>query len=268
MKRDPIQDDLESELRLLRSSDGATWEAQIAARRPLINIIGAGSVKRAVRELAEIRRVHGIDPQSDVAAYFAASGWKTSGDTLEKRLNRYANRVGCVNRTARRRSDRGILQIAKLLRDSLTHERPWARVLINQSGDYLYPFLFFNLRQESLFAEPAVYVNGKRANGLPFKFTNDEEAGRIVCIQDLKPIQLDTSIVPSYRPMAIFSVSWAPQVEPTWDLLARLADDRLFARLSLEPFPRVIASVSWWYNPEDRRPGPLRQIEKYNIEQQ
>lgn len=243
--RDPVQDSLESELWALRTADETTWDGRLATRAHLVDAIGGGSIERARRALMEIRRRHGADAQSDIAAYFASAGWKTQGDTLDKRLDRYAARVGCVSRTARRRSDRGATQVARLIREGLHHDRPWARIVVQQSAGTLNAFLIYNVAKGSLFTEPSVYVNGRQVTGLDFSFKPSSE-GRLTCIQPLAPIKLDDKVTAAFEPLALIVVSWVPRIAATWDLVARLADDRLFARLSLDPFPTVVASVAWW----------------------
>ena len=56
---------------------------------------------------------------------------------------------------------------------------------------------------------------------------------------------LDTR-VGEETPLATFSIAWVPEVAPTWDLVSSMADDRIYARITLEPNSMATVEVRWW----------------------
>lgn len=59
-------------------------------------------------------------------------------------------------------------------------------------------------------------------------------------------------------PLATFSISWVPEVAPTWDLVSSMADDRIYARFTMEPQPTATVEVRWWDEfAASTRDGPL-----------
>lgn len=61
----------------------------------------------------------------------------------------------------------------------------------------------------------------------------------------LPTMTLDTS-VGGETPLATFSISWVPEVAPTWDLVSSMADDRIYTRFTMEPQPTATVEVRWW----------------------
>lgn len=243
MSADPIYNLLVDDLLWLRRQRGS-FDTRLTSARGFIDTVGGGSLRVVRNEMTRIRRLHADDPDSDIAAYFATAGYRTPGESLDQRLKDYAARHFVVERTALRRSDRGARALARLLRDGLRHERPWAYLIVVQREDRLDAFADFVLRQGMEYREPVAYVAGERVE-LRARIDDMGAMTRDAHRNRLPTVKLDTS-VDEDTPLATLSITWVPEVAPTWDLVSSMADDRIYARITLEPQPMATVEVRWW----------------------
>jgi len=243
MSADPIYNLLVDDLLWLRRQRGS-FDTRLASARGFIDTVGGGSLRAVRNEMTRIRRLHADDPDCDIAAYFHTAGYRTPGETLDQRLKDYAARHFVVERTALRRSDRGAHALARMLRDGLRHERPWAYVIVVQRETRLDAFADFVLREGMDYREPVAYVAGSRVE-LRARVGDMGGTGRDAYRNRLPTMTLDTR-VGEETPLATFSIAWVPEVAPTWDLVSSMADDRIYARITLEPNSMATVEVRWW----------------------
>lgn len=251
--KDPTHDALVKELMTFRRGEGHPSAARLNGLYYLTDILGEGIPERALEELGRYRVERGHDPQSAIGAFFYLAGWDVGLDSVDQRRYRYITEYPCDPSTALRRANRGIRELAALIRDRDEHSRPWAFVSIFQSGDAFQPFLDFNLGYES-WKPPTVLIDGIE-QAIDFHVHKDAEAPnrftrRIVLPES--PLNLDVAFG---QPMATLRVIWPMPLWPTWNLVSWTADPRILTRLRTFRQRAVEVSLEWW------RKEPPHQVE-------
>lgn len=240
---DPLRQRLVAELRVLRRGQGA-WAVRVAPLVWLVDAAGLGLVERAVARLEQLRQELGTDPLSDVGAFFWLGdvGITEPEVSLEQRLARYAEVFHCNERTALRRSDRGIAMLAAALRDE-AERRPFALIWLFQSAGSATVVLDCVMEAQSV-REPVVSVNGEAAQLPPF--VGHREPGvdgqpqyRARAVLDGLPVQ--TAPGP-YLPCLAVRVLWDMPVWPVWQLTGWVVDPHYLVRL--QTFRQRAAEVS------------------------
>ncbi|MGL4338985.1 MAG: hypothetical protein ACRCYU_17980 [Nocardioides sp.] len=255
MSRDPLAEEIAADLLWLRRQRG-DFGTRLARALRLIDNIGGGSLRNAKNELERIRRDHAGDPDSDVTAYFASAGYRTSGDSLDQRLRVYAKRRHVVERTALRRSDRGAEAISLLLRDRLRYARPWAYLIAVQRERTLTVFVSFVVQESTTMSEASIYANGERLQ-VAANVRREDDTAQDRHWTTIPPLQLNPD-VDEDTPLVTLTLAWVPHVAPTWELVTHFADDRIYGRFTVEPAPTVQLEVRWWDAfPASTREWPL-----------
>ncbi|MEV6412075.1 hypothetical protein [Kribbella sp. NPDC051718] len=246
MADDPTRDVLVDALRRFRRASGDLGRERVAADDTLQEWVGEGDLDQTWNIIMRLVEQSASDPAGDVFAFFASSGWQTSGDTLDTRLKKYAAKFHVDERTALRRSDRGAKKLAKMLRDALTYDRPLAQFFVFQDGPVLIPWLTIHVQEDSAWRRPRVYVNDQRVENLAFDVKGPGSfAGYLEAQERIADVPLDPT-VGGYEPMASVRVQWAMPIWPSWDLSTHLADNRLVARLTVEKDGVAEVRVSWF----------------------
>lgn len=244
MATDPTLDLLVKELLWFRWQP-EPFEARIPRARVLIDYVGGGNLRATSNELERLRRRYANDPDSPISAYFATSGYQTPGENLTQRLKAYAARRHVVERTALRRSDKGAEALALLLREGLRIDRPWAYIIVGQRETVAQVIVDFVLHPDMEYRAPTAYVGESRTE-LTARFEAEGPSSNIDYHYNyLPPITLDTNVDES-TPLAEISISWVPQVTPIWEFVSNMADNRLYARFTLEPHHFVRIEIRWW----------------------
>lgn len=242
--KDPTRDGLIRELRIFRRGEGHPSAVRMTGLFYMTEALGEGIPERAFDELAALYEKHGQDPESAIGAYFYLAGWGVGLDSVDKRRFRYRDEFLRDISTPLRRSERGIQELATLIRDRGEHSRPWAFVSIFQSGDAFQPFLDFNLGYES-WQQPSVFVNGDEI-AIEFHVHQDSDAKhrytRRIVLPEL-PLNLDVGFA---EPMAVVRVVWPMPVWPVWSVASWTADPRIMTRLRTFRQRAVEVSLQWW----------------------
>jgi hypothetical protein len=229
---DPLRAGLMEELRALRRGSGQL-ETRLGALPWIVDSLGHGSLVRAAERLRLIRDEHAADPETDIGAFYwlADYGEHHAGASLEQRLTTYATACACDARTALRRSDRGIRELAGMLRDYNETERPVGMVSIFQSGTNATVVIDLWLSYES-FREPEVQLNGEPIEREPFVLHhhNGDPEGRYRARLILDPLPLNVDVEP-YEPCLTVRVLWDMPIMPVWQLTGWVADPRFAVRL-------------------------------------
>lgn len=244
MADDPTRDFLVTALRRLRRGAGDFDKWRVAADDTLQEWIGEGDLDQAWNVITQLIEQNKKDPNSDVFAFFISCGWQTPGDTLDIRLRKYADTYHVEERTARRRSDRGAIKVAKMLRDALRYDRPLAQFFIFQDGPILIPWVTIHVEEDSQWRRPRVYVNDQRVTQLTFDLKKRGFAGYLKSSERVPDIPLDLA-AKGREALASIRVHWAMPIWPSWDLCSHLADNRLIARLTVEKDGVAEARIAW-----------------------
>lgn len=252
--KDPTHDEIVKELIRFRKGEGAPTVARLAGLFYLVESLGDGSPDMAFTELTRLYEEHGTDPLTNIGAFFYLSGWAVGLGTVNQRRDLYVTRhlAGDIS-TPLRRSNRGIEQLATLIRDRDEVSRPWAFVSIFQHKNMFQPFLDFNLGFES-WQKPSVYVNGDEHH---FDFvlhedpaTRNRYAKRIVMPET--PLNLDVGFAET---MSVVRVEWPMPIWPVWSVLSWTADPRIMTHLRTFRQRAVEVRLQWW------RQTPPAQVE-------
>lgn len=243
--KDPVRDELVRELRLFRRGEGEPAASRMSGLFYLTEALGDGIPERAFEELAVIQRDFGADPLTSIGAFFYLSGWGIGLGTVNQRRNAYvaAHLAGDVS-TPWRRSERGIAELAAMIRDRDEHARPWAFVSVFQSGNRYQPVLDFNLREESWRA-PSVSIDGEP---VAFDFhvhkhpTMERSYTRRVVLPE-SPLRLDVGFA---ERMAVLRVGWNMPIWPVWSVFSWTADPRIAVHLRTFRERAVEVSLQWW----------------------
>lgn len=244
---DAVGDDLFDDLRAFRKSPGEPSANRMEGLFELTELLGEGNPERAFDALQRYNEQYGGDPQSNLGAFFYLAGWSVGLETLDQRLRRYAQTFHCAKETGWRRCDRGIRQLAAMIRDQSESSRPWAVVSIFQSGKQFQPFLDFNLGHEA-WRHPVIQLDGRELEGLDFVVHRAEAprgkpryTSRIILPE--APLRLDVQFG---EPMARVRVIWAMPVWPVWNVVSWTADPRILTRLRTFRQRAVEVSLEWW----------------------
>jgi len=228
-------------LRELRRSQGDSLEERLLQNRNLLVELGNGSLSRSLAALRHVRRKFAADREGDVSAYFFTLDHRTAATTLDSRLKSYARRFHVDERTALRRSDRGVVKIAEIVRQGFRYDRPWVVVTVAQDDTGIRCFFRGSLPTGSTWTTPVIYLNGSRLRDLEVTQHPDDAERREWFSVDLPRMELDWS-APEHEAMGTLVIAWAPGLAPMWDLVNYLPDYRIYARLSTED--NLIAEVT------------------------
>lgn len=241
--KDPRREALVQDLRSFRKGVGVPSPERLDGLFDLVDALGDGIVERAFGELDRYYREHGQDPLSAIGAFFYLSGWGVGLDSVNQRRSVYVQQYPCDESTAWRRAQRGLQQLATLIRDGDERQRPWAFVAIFQSGPRFHPIIQFNLAYES-WRPPLIQINGEE---VPFDFVlhrDPSEPDRFLhrVILPEYPLNLEAGLS---EPMAIVRVTWAMPVWPVWSLSNWVADPRISMMMRTFRDRAVEVSIHW-----------------------
>lgn len=243
--KDPTRDEMIRELRIFRRGAGEPTAARMTGLFYLTEALGDGIPERAFDELAVLYDKHGQDPITSIGAFFYLAGWGVGLGSVDQRRIDYIEKhfAGDVS-TPWRRSERGIAELANLIRDRDEHSRPWAFVSVFQHKNTFQPFLDFNLGYES-WQKPAVFIDGDEV-AIEFHLHQDPEdkhryTRRIVLPES--PLNLDVGFG---EPMAVIRVVWPMPVWPVWSVASWTADPRIMTHLRTFRQRAVEVRLQWW----------------------
>lgn len=160
MKDDPLRNEIEAELRALRTKPTPLSLEQIAAAYTLTDVVGRGSTDRALSILMDAYTQHGTDPAGDIRAYFETCGIGLEGENLNQRLEAYESTHFVDRRTGLRRSDRGATKLSTILRDGAALDRPWAKLVVSEVNGLVTMGLLLDIPRSAQWRNPHVYING------------------------------------------------------------------------------------------------------------
>ena len=175
---DPVREEIAKELKQFRRGSGHPGAHRLNGLFHLAEALGDGIPERAFDELSRLHDEHGTDPMTNIGAYFYLSGWGVGLGTIDERRLRYvAEHYAGEISTPWRRAERGIAELATIIRDREETIRPWAFVSLFQSGVKVQPVLDFTMGYESW--QPAqVFIDGDEVE-LDFHFHKaTEQNGR------------------------------------------------------------------------------------------
>ncbi|QHB99548.1 hypothetical protein EK0264_04110 [Epidermidibacterium keratini] len=243
-KHDPARDRVEVELRAIRTGAGIPDESRIATCDEIVDYLGNGSVSQAWSELERLRETHGTDPESKIGAFFYTAGWGIGRETLDQRLWQYCAEFHLeATRTPRRRSDDGIRELARIIRDRAPLARPRVVVTVFQSGNAADLICRFYREQESWRA-PIIDINGEEIDVDLTQhrdtFDNQETYSQTLALKQ----PLDMSAV-DYGAMITFRIHWPMPVAPRWQFMASTADPRIWVQTRTFPDRTVDVSLRW-----------------------
>lgn len=249
--KDPTLEELYRELRVFRRGQGLPTVARIAGLFYLNESIGEGIPERTFDELTTLYERYGQDPISSVGAFFYLSGWSVGLDSVDQRRTAYvASHYAADVSTPWRRSERGIKELATIIRDRDERSRPWAFVSVFQHKDIFQPFLDFNLGYES-WQKPNVFINGEEVvidfhvhtrPGTEHRYTR-----RIVLPET--PLNLNVGFADT---MAVLRIGWAMPVWPVWSVVSWTADPRIMTHLRTFRQRAIEVRLQWWRNESPR----------------
>jgi len=246
MISDPTRELLVAALRRLRRAPGAFNKQRVAADDALREWIGEGDLDQAWSVLAGLVERHQHDLDGDIHAYFTTCGWTMPGDTLDARLKGYAAKHHVDERTALRRSDRGAIKLAQVLRDHLLYDRPLARIYVYQDGSNVRSWVDVYIEKNGDWRRPRVYVNGQRLEQLTFNLNPSRHmTGYLSCSEPLPELKLDLA-TGKFEPLLSIRVIWAMPIWPAWDLTSHMVDERLFSRLTVDKEGSAEVRLYWF----------------------
>lgn len=233
---DPAKAALIADLRAFRKGAGYPDVTRMENLFDLTEALGEGVSERAYETLERYYEQHGLDPETDIGAYFYLAGWGVGGHSIDQRRRKYRDALLCDVSTAWRRSERGMAQLASLIRDHAESSRPWSVVSVFQTGTSFQAFLDFNLGLES-WRPPVVLLNGEDVEGLDFHLHAADDSDprrngpgtryttRIV----LPETPLDTAAELG-QPLGRVRVIWNMPVWPVWQGLGWTVDPNIYVR--------------------------------------
>lgn len=234
MKDDPLRQDIETELRSLRTKPGALDVDGVADAEVLTDVVGRGSTERAFTTLMALLDTHGDDPDGDIRAYFETCGLGLAGHNLTERLKAYGARHFVDSRTGLRRSNRGAAQLSYILRDKLPYERPWGHIAVTENDGLVRVKVWVDVFHGSKWRRPVVYINGELQKR---KFVlHDSQNDLFATAEEVfENIPLGAQ---SATP-ALFSVTvnWAMPIWSAWKVGAALTSSGLYVVLTTERSP-------------------------------
>lgn len=242
--KDPVRDALIRELKIFRKGEGHPTPARMTDLFYLVEALGDGIPERAFEEFSRIYEEHGRDPETAIGAFFYLSGWGVGLDSMEKRRFRYRDEFVRDISTPFRRSNRGIAELATILRDRNEHSRPWAFVSVFQSKNAFQPFLDFNLGYES-WQKPRVFINGEEVEIDFHLHKNPDTEHRYTRRIVLPETPLNIEVGFGER-MAVVRVDWPMPVWPVWSVMSWTADPRILTHLRTFRSRSIEVSLQWW----------------------
>lgn len=168
----------------------------------------------------------GAEPGSDIHAYFFTNGHGVGGSNLDDRLRRYAETYHVVEKTALRRSDRGVLALSHVIRDRAILERPEVMFWLTQDGPMVgFTATFFAVTGSS-FHEPTLYVNGEAQDLPDLEWPIwDEDTSQLMA---RRHFEFDLGDSPMHEERLVnFHIWWHTQLLANFELRATVADPRL-----------------------------------------
>jgi hypothetical protein len=227
--KDPVRDQLLTELRLVRKLPGFPDASRLTGQHELIDALGHGDVQRAWARLERLKDSYGADPETEIGAYFYTAGWEIGRETLTQRRAEYAKQFHCNDRTALRRSDQGLEELATIIRDEAEGNRPWGLITVFQSGAKADFIVRLMMAYESW--RPAeIRLNGVDISEPDFTLhKNSDVTGGYYYQLIAEAVPLDLS-VPSGSTLASLVVHWPMPVWPTWQTAVYLANIRILLR--------------------------------------
>lgn len=263
MPEDSIQQELLSDLRVLRRLEGEPNEFKMAGRHALVEQLGSGNIATAYKRLMSWADEAGSVSGTDIHAYFFTIGLGVGGYNLEDRLRRYAETFHVVHKTALRRSDRGLIALSHLIRDRSVEWRPSVYVWLTQSGPTVGLTATFFTVVGTEFRQPRVYMNGKHQELSKLKWVDDEPGTNMLKARHRILINL-TDELPASGQLITFHIWWVTEMHPTFELGTTLADSRLFPVMRVTHDNRASFEVEW-QNVNDRCEVAELAISKYKF---
>lgn len=232
-----------ADLRAVRRGRGEFTPDRLTSARALVEYLGRGSEDLAYSSMLDIMARCDTKQERDIGAFFYTCGLDIGGESLDWRLDRYAKDHFLEKRTALRRSDRGAIALARLIRDSFENERPWAHMAIAEVGGAIVANISLSVPIGSSVPQPHVYVNHEPITGLRFKF--DEEGTHPLFLTCSQRIPNVSRVLPDpYSDIvATLDVYWMISVWPTWMLGTHLRDPDLWSRLKVNRRGNAIATI-------------------------
>ncbi|HWH25143.1 MAG TPA: hypothetical protein VNT53_00655 [Pseudolysinimonas sp.] len=247
MKDDPLRLQLLKELRELRKEQGAFAPDRIATCEALVRVVGMGSIEQAHATLFEIFKRYSVEPDGDIRAYLETSGIGLAGNSLNDRLDSYAETHHVDRRTGLRRSDRGAAKLATLFRDEELFFRPWGHLTMYQFGERVLVSLALHIDPESEYRTPTVWINDQPLEDLTFDFkAPSKSTGYVRAVQHIDEFTLQ----PEKAWLFKINVEWRMPVWPQWVLGAQLADNRLIAKIQTQRNFMTEATIIWGFPPK------------------
>lgn len=244
-RADPTRDEIARELIVFRKGAGEPDVHRLVPLFYLTEALGDGNPEEALETLTRYKRELGSDPMSNIGAFFYLSGWDIGFDTIDRRRQQYLDEHYAGNiSTPWRRSERGIRELAAVIRDRTESHRPWAFVSIFQSGGTFQPVLDFNMNYES-WQPPKVFIDHEP---IPLDFhvhRDTQQDGRFTrrIVLPESPLRTDVGFAEA---MATVRVHWPMPVSPVWSLLSWTADPRIMSHMRTFRERAVEVSVQWW----------------------
>nr|WP_127891544.1 hypothetical protein [Streptomyces sp. S10(2018)] len=245
MADDPTRDHLVAALRQLRRAPGEFSKQRVSTDDVLREWIGEGDVDQAWNVITRLVERSRGDREGDTFAFFITCGWETPGDTLDARLKQYAKKFHVDERTALRRSDRGAIKVAQLLRNALLHDRPLAQLFVFQDGATVNSWLTVHVEEGSDWRRPHVYVNNEKLEKLHFELKG-RGLGETYLRSSVQIPETRLDATAGYlEPLVSIRVVWAMPIWPAWDLTSHMIDNRLYSRLALEKDGVAEIKIYW-----------------------
>lgn len=252
---EPLRDVIVADLLELRKQPGALRESRLTGLPHLTEYLGSGSEAQAYSELLRLRRRHGRETGTDIHAFFYTAGHGVGGQSLAQRLKRYAADFHVDDRTALRRSDRGVQALSYLIRDRNDYARPWGVLIALQSGSQVLLDVGVYVWEYTSYRRPRVSVNGERLDGLAFDL-DEYEPGKLRASEKIEDLPLATSNEGG-KPLLEVVVQWPLPVWPLWMVSTHLCDIRLQDRLAVMPNGKAELDIRWYLDHDPNPDVPL-----------
>ena len=252
---DPVRDEIAKELKQFRKGSGHPGPHRLNGLFHLTEALGDGIPEKAFDELSRLRHEYGVDPMTNIGAYFYLSGWDIGLGTIDERRARYVAEHYAGEITAPwRRAEKGIAELATIIRDREETSRPWAFVSLFQSGGKVQPVLDFTVGHESWNAAQ-VFIDGDEID-LHFHFHKEsEQNGRYSRRFVLPETTLRTDAAFAENMVAL-RVRWPMPVWPVWSVASWTADPRILTHVRTFRERSIEVALQWWrQTPADETSG-------------
>jgi hypothetical protein len=241
---DFIQQELVSDLRALRRMEGEPDEKDFTRLHALIEELGSGSIKTAYKRFMALAEEVGSDVESDIHAYFFTIGRGVGGYNLDDRLRRHAAPHHVVEKTALRRSHRGLATLTHLIRDRSIVRRPGAYLWLTQDGPIVGLTVTFWTIADTEFRQPGIYIDGKRQELPKLEWSSSEPDTNLFMARHRLLVGLNDLERRAER-LVNFHIWWSTEMHPTFELATTIADTRLFPFLRVSHDNRASAELKW-----------------------